>query len=165
MIAHILKFTIPAAYAILPEKMESDHATAMLLAVGLQESGFEHRHQFNGGPARSFWMFEVAGVTGVLRHQKTREHIDQALRDLCYGDLMDRIASCYKIIEHSDTLACVFARLLLWTLPVPLPSDDQPEIAYSQYLDAWRPGRPRRETWDAHYAEAWRLTLDQHGVS
>src|SRR5439155_7675752 len=143
MIAHILKFTIPAAYSLLPSKMESDYATAMLLAIGLQESGFERRQQIDGGPAHGFWQFEIAGVTGVLRHPQSRAYIDQALRDFCYDDLSDRIAGCYTIIEHSDTLACIFARLLLWTLPIPLASDDQPYLAWSQYLDAWRPGRPR----------------------
>jgi len=161
MIDHIHAFIIPAAYSLLPPKMESDYATAMLLAIGLQESGFETRHQLEGGPARGFWQFEVGGVAGVLRHEASREPLDRVLRDLCYGDLVDRIASVYKILEHHDVLACVCARLLLWTIPFGLPSDDQPDLAWSQYVSAWRPGDPRRETWDAHYAEAWRRTLDR----
>jgi hypothetical protein len=161
MIDHIQRYTIPAAYALLPPEMESDHATAMLLAIGLQESGFLYRAQAHGGPARGFWQFEVGGIAGVLRHARTREPLYAALTALRYDGLSDRIASCYKIVEHSDTLAAVFARCLLWTLPLALPSEDEPDRAWLQYLDAWRPGKPRRETWDAWYRVAWDRVLNR----
>lgn len=162
MIDHVHRFVIPAAYALLPPKMESDYATAMLLASGAQESGFRSRRQVDGGTAHGLWQFDPgngAAVAGVLRHPRTRQYIEPVLTTLCYTNLHDRIASCYNIIEHNDTLACVFARLLLWTFPLPLPSDDQPELAWKQYLECWRPGTPRRETWDAYYADAWARVL------
>lgn len=152
-------YVIPAAYALLLPKMESDHATAMLLAIGLQESRFQYRKQLNGGPAHSFWMFEAAGVAGVLRHARTRAYVDPVLTTLCYEHLHDRIASCYNIIEHHDVLACCFARWLLWTFPLPLASDDQPELAWKMYVECWRPGTPRRETWDAYYQQAWERVI------
>jgi hypothetical protein len=158
MIEHIQRYTIPAAYALLPPQMESDHATAMLLAIGLQESQFLQRSQLKG-PARGFWQFELGGIAGVLRHERTRAPMHEVLTTLRYGALSDRVASCYKIIEHSDTLACVFARLLLWTLPFALPEEDQPERGWLQYVQAWRPGIPRRETWDVYYRDAWDRVL------
>lgn len=159
MIDHIHNYVIPAAYSVLPPRMESDHATAMLLAIGRQESGFQHRAQLNGGPARGFWMFEQNGIAGVLRHARARDHADRALEALVYHDLGDRIASCHRLVEDNDTIACVFARLLLWTIPLPLASEDQPALAWSQYVEAWRPGKPRRESWDVYYEEAWSRVL------
>lgn len=159
MIDHIHQFVIPAAYDLLPEKMASERATAMILAIGLQESGFTYRKQLNGGPAHGFFMFELGGISGVLRHHASREYADAALRALCYGHLGSRIESCYSIIEHHDTLATVFARLLLWTLPDELPAADEPERAWAQYVAGWRPGRPRAEAWIGHFTRAWDLVV------
>lgn len=160
MIAHALRFTLPAAYALLPVEMGSSEASALLLAIGLQESRFLARRQVQQGPARGFWQFERGGIAGVLRHPLTAHHVKAALRALRYGDVAAanatrKIIACHTIVEHHDPLACVFARLLLWTLPAPLPTRDEPDRAWNQYLDAWRPGRPHPETWPSFYAEAW----------
>ncbi len=46
----------------------------MLLAIGLQESRFEHRRQLGNGPARGFWQFEAGGgVKGVMTHLASRD--------------------------------------------------------------------------------------------
>ncbi|MFD2404962.1 hypothetical protein [Azorhizophilus paspali] len=44
--------------------MNSLQAETMLLAIGLQEFAFRHRHQI-GGPAHSYWMFERAWRAGA----------------------------------------------------------------------------------------------------
>jgi hypothetical protein len=41
---------IAAALSLLPDRMTSPEAVVQMLAIGLQESRFEHRHQI-GGPA------------------------------------------------------------------------------------------------------------------
>lgn len=52
---------------LLPAKMDTPKARVMMLAIGMQESRFEHRKQI-GGPARGFFQFEEAGgVRGVLK--------------------------------------------------------------------------------------------------
>src|SRR5690606_35531315 len=64
----VVEQAIWPAYALLPSRMDSDRATVMLLAIGLQESRFEHRRQIKG-PARGFWQFERGGgVRGVMTH-------------------------------------------------------------------------------------------------
>ena len=139
---------MPAALAILPPKMDSAEARAMLIAIGLQESRFQHRKQL-GGPAHGFWQFESAGgVHGILTHPVTKPIIAGVLEVLRYtpGD-------CYDAIADNDVLACVFARLLLWTHPEPLPRDAA--AAWGYYLATWRPGKPHRRTWNAFYASAW----------
>ena len=148
-LSYIADCVIPAALLVLPKAMDSDEARAMLVAIGLQESGFLHRRQI-GGPARGFWQFEAGGVNGVLRHQATKDIIAPLIAEMRYTQ-----AQCYAALEHNDILAAIFARLLLWTLPDPLPSDAAD--GWAQYLDAWRPGKPHRLTWDGHYERAWEM--------
>lgn len=157
MIDLIQRQTLPAAFSLLPPEMASPASTAMLLAIGLQESRFLHRAQV-GGPALGFWQFERGGgTTGVLRHGQTQGHAREVLRALRYGDLAD-VGAIHSILQHNDVLAAAFARLLLWTLPASLPAQDAPGSAWEQYLAAWRPGNPHRDTWDSFYDEAWTRT-------
>ncbi|WP_281915975.1 hypothetical protein [Caldimonas thermodepolymerans] len=147
----ILADAVEPALGLLPGQMDSDRARLMLLAIGLQESRFEHRRQI-GGPARGFWQFERAGgVQGVLRHAATRELAKAVCAER--GVAADATA-VYERLEHDDLLACAFARLLLWTDPQPLPVPGDASASWQYYLRTWRPGKPHRHTWDALYAQA-----------
>lgn len=150
---YLRAFVIPAAYAVLPPVMASPEATALVLAIGWQESRFTSRQQ-RGGPARGLWQFETTGVTGVLAHQKSAEAARGALKALEYPHTPTPFG-CYDAIGHNDVLAACFARLLLWTLPGPLPTREQREIGWTQYVAAWRPGKPRHESWGQAWAVAW----------
>lgn len=142
---------IPAAMKLLPARLDSFEARVHMVAIGLQESRFAHRLQAGGGPARGFWQFESGGgVRGVLSHAATKPLIEPVLKVLQY-----KPHECYYAIEHNDTLAAVFARLLLFSHPKPLPEGS--EDAWRYYLDTWRPGKPHPETWAAFYAQAWAL--------
>lgn len=144
-----LKRTIPAAMSMLPDKMDGREARVMLLAIGLQESRFEYRRQIKG-PARGFWQFEEGGgVKGVLTHHATRDHARAACNALCYSPLQSIV---YPALADNDVLACVFARLLLWSHPEPLATTA--EDGWKQYLDTWRPGKPHPETWPALFEKA-----------
>lgn len=155
MLQRLAEFTIPAAYAVLPARMASPSATAMLLAIALQESRCAARRQLRG-PARGFWQFELAGLRGVQTHPSSKPHLEAALSALSY--LADAsIHHFYVAIEHSDVLAAVFARLLLWTDPDELPAADEPDRGWNIYVRCWRPGRPRPESWLANYETAWSL--------
>lgn len=157
MLAMIHTYVIPAAYSILPESMKSERATAMLLAIALQESLCIHRKQV-GGPARGFWQFESGGgVAGVRTHPMSRNEAQSTMLLLRYPTNLVN-ADVHKLLEHNDVLAAVFARLLLWTLPAPLPKrEDPPQVSWNQYLAAWRPGRPHPDTWPENHARAWAL--------
>lgn len=149
---YIGRIVIPAAMAMLPSEMDSTDARALLLAIGLQESGFKHRRQVKG-PALSFWQAESGGgFRGLLTHPATRELARAILRTMAYGDPDD---TDFAAIENNDILACIAARLLLWTHPGPLPRNAAD--AWGYYLATWRPGKPHRETWDPHYAAALEL--------
>lgn len=150
MVEHIRKFTVPAAYSLLPAPMATPEATRMLIAIGWQESRFLYRKQI-GGPATGWWQFETAGVSGVLAHPSSRELIRKALIDLRYADPPTPYG-CHIAIQHNDVLACVFARLLLWTLPRPLATTS--DQGWTDYLAAWRPGKPHPETWKQAWAIA-----------
>lgn len=157
MIHFFHQHIVPAAYALLPLEMCSPAATALVLAIGLQESMFEHRRQVNG-PARGFFQFEKGGgVRGVLMHPASKTHAQAALSALEYPRSTWTPTACYAAIEHHDVLAFVFARLLLLTLPEPLPAREDFDGSWQQYLEAWRPGAPRPERWETNYRAAWNL--------
>ena len=67
----ILRRAINPALRLLPHEMVSDEARQLMLTIGLQESGFETREQYGGGPARSYWQFELGteashgGIWGI----------------------------------------------------------------------------------------------------
>lgn len=139
------------ALRLLPVEMSSPAAMAMVVAICLQESRLKHRRQL-AGPARGYAQFEVGGVRGVLTHSATSSLAAQVCAQL---DFQPDPYEVQVAITCNDILMCAFARLLLWTLPKALPEPDDPEGGWQQYLSAWRPGRPHRETWDAFYEQAW----------
>lgn len=124
-------------------------AEAMLLAIGLQESGFVHRDQVvpgkpygQVGPATGFWQFELrGGTTGVLNHPATGAKARQ-LCDQYQLSSLPTAAWQFFAEEAGDELACDFARLLLLTDMVPLPMavESTWEVAFNYYLRNWRPG-------------------------
>lgn len=151
-LAYVQNIILPTALSLLPAKMDSVPARAMLLAIGLQESRFEHREQI-GGPARGFWQFEKGGgVHGVLEHPASQSLILAQLRSMAYDA---KVETSYEAIVDNDVLACLFARLLLWTHPKALPARHDTDGAWHYYERTWRPGKPHRKTWDAFYEDAW----------
>ena len=156
MTSYLHRHIVPAAYDVLPAHMATPEATALVMAIALQESACAHRTQMHG-PAKGFWQFEAqGGVRGVLQHPSTRSYAKAALVALCYRPTLTA-AEIHAALEHNDVLACVWARLLLWTLPDALPSSHEPEKAWGLYLAAWRPGKPHPKTWDGYYTRAWAL--------
>lgn len=146
------RLVITPALAILPERMDTPAARAMLIAIALQESGLMHRRQLAGGPAHGSWQFEPIGVQGVLSHHATGELAAGVAGVLLYPADRDVI---YQAIADNDLLACAFARLLLWRDPEPLPERGQGAKAWEQYLRLWAPGRPRPEKWSDNWLAGW----------
>src|SRR3990167_5653674 len=135
-LAYVHKHVIPAALGMLPARLDTPDARAMLLAIGLQESRFQYRRQI-GGPARSFWQAESGGgFRGILFHAETRQLARDILSRTRYGEPDE---SDFAAIEHNDILACCGARLLLYSHPKPLPKQGETEYAWRYYLDTWRP--------------------------
>ncbi len=149
-ISEIRKAAIAPAMALLPGSMNSPAAELMLLAIGLQESGFRSRHQ-QGGPAHGYWQFELAGVRCVLQHPKSQA----PLLALCKARKLAASApEIYRALEFDDILAAGVARLLLWTDPAPLPAPGDIEASWRYYQRCWRPGRPRYDHWNDLYPQA-----------
>ena len=160
-------YLLPACANLFPHRtgsMMSLEAQAMLLAIGLQESEFKHRQQLTGGfrdwwksltgPAAGYWQFERIGVKGVMEHQSTKGMAQQLCITMGYPVDVDTI---WSAIRYDNILAVAFARLALYRLPQPLPKRDQPGIAWSQYLSAWRPGKPHPEKWERNWERAWSI--------
>lgn len=160
-LTEIRERAITPALALLPARMSSPEAEVMLLAIGLQESRFQHRRQLVGspprptGPAKSFWQAELGGgmVTGLLRYH------DDRVRDLAVGLCAVRGVdpsprAVWDAIERDDVLAAGLARLLLWTDPARLPALGDADGAWQLYIRVWRPGKPHRSTWADLYGRA-----------
>lgn len=155
LLQQINREVIDQTMALFPAKFDSVKARVMLLAIGLQESRFEHRRQV-GGPARGFWQFELGGgVRGVMTHEASRAHANRICRRRGVpSGVPGSVAAAYRGLEKDDILACSFARLLLWTDPKPLPNVGAVNEAWDCYIRNWRPGKPHRGTWNDLYADA-----------
>lgn len=161
-LSDVVEKAIKPALAMLPARMRSREAIVMLLAIGLQESLFKYRRQMGNGPARGLWQFEKMGaVNGVLQHRSSAKLALDACRERSVTATADDV---HAKLEHDDVLAAVFARLLLWTDPKPLPALNDTESAWQLYLRTWRPGAYSRGTpeyraalrkkWGGYYAQA-----------
>lgn len=152
-----LRTAILPAMTLLPERMASKEAYAMLLAIALQESRLDYRRQRPVAHARGYWQFERnGGVVGVLTHAQTKPFAREICARLDYDPHPTII---WEAIEDNDVLAAAFARLLLWTVPEALPSRLGHSVGWNQYLKSWRPGKPHQHTWNAFFTEAWN-TID-----
>lgn len=168
-LSEIIAAGIDPALALLPAKMNTPEARLLLLAIGLQESRFEHRRQLVGnpprptGPAKSFWQAEQGGgmVHGVRLHDATRAAAAQLYQA---RGVPARDAAIWDAIEHDDVLAAGLARLLLWSDPLPLAEVGAEEASWALYLRTWRPGAyargapaqraELRAKWSRNYAMA-----------
>lgn len=155
---------IDPAMKLLPELMDSARARVMLLAIGMQESRFEHRFQvLNGtkakGPARSFWQFERGGgCKGVVQHELSKPH----MRKVCEARGVDFTATAlWNAMETDDVLASAAARLLLWTDPRRLPELGDEKGSWRLYERVWRPGKPHPETWGKFYRQSLQHLYDK----
>lgn len=149
-VEHVRDRLIPAACALTGIR-DTPEARVLMLAIGLQESRFQHRRQIRG-PARGFWQHEAGGGTaGVLRHEASRA---RALR-VCQARGVVPVPSIVnEALATDDLLAACFARLLLFTDPRPLPRIGDAAGAWDYYIWNWRPGKPHRHTWGELYARA-----------
>lgn len=166
MLDAIRLYIIRPGLLLLPERMRSPEAEALLLAIGLQESRFEHRRQIvrnrDGllvptGPARGWPQFERIGLQEVMTNRLTRQHFESVCEVLRYPLNFDFV---FEGITHNDTLACCAARLLLWADPEPLPGATEMQAGWRYYLRQWRPGKPHFETWPNFWRDAWEFAPD-----
>lgn len=124
----------------------SDGARVLVTAIAGQESRWAARRQV-GGPARSYWQFELkGGVAGLFRL------VPRQLGAVCAAcDVTFDAATVFEAMAWHDMLACAMARLLLWSDPAPLPLRGDIDGAWEYYRRTWRPGLPRPESWAGIY--------------
>lgn len=134
--------------------MVAKPAKILLLAIAGQESSWAARYQnapsSSPGPARGFWQFEQGGgVHGVLTHAASKDLAAKVCESL---DVAVNEAAVWRALEGSDLLAAMFARLLLWTDPYAVPTEQ--DAGWDCYLRLWRPGAPRPDDWPDNWAAA-----------
>lgn len=136
----------------IPRSREAD---LILLAIAGQESSWRHTYQVLNtpglkGPARGYWQFEKnGGVAGVMRHPSTEARARELAQ--ARGHPWDR-ALLWGALETDSTLAAGFARLLLWTDPRPLPTNQA--AGWKYYIRNWRPGKPHPSKWPSLWEQA-----------
>ena len=150
----ILHDFVNPGMGLLPEKMRTPQAQAMLLAIGLQESGFATTVQYGGGPAHSYWQFERGGgVKGVLGHPASKDLAAAVCKER--GVAVDAM-SVWQAMAKDQVLSAALARLLLWTDAASIPglvSENGP-ASWMMYLRNWRPGKPHEAAWQGHWDAA-----------
>lgn len=150
---------IPPTLAKLGARYATPEAQLMLLAIGIQESGFRCRDQGDPriiGPARGFWQFEQRGGCAEFEKAALLEVFRKAAVRLGYAT--DRHYTWIRSGEpEGDRLACIMARAVLFLDPRPLPGCGDRAGAYEQYLARWRPGKPSARRWATAYATAMRI--------
>lgn len=146
---------ITPALALLPAKLDTQLARRHMLAIFLQEADGIHRYQVlkggKKGPARGLpQMEEGGGVRGVLTHPASKE----LARKVCkVRVVLPTAAAVWARMEFDDILAAAFARLLIYTDPKALPSEEQAAWEMYRYR-LWRPGKPHPEKWARCWARA-----------
>lgn len=141
----------PAIEILGSQRYDSREARVMLLAIGLQETGFATRVQHGNGPGRSFWQFEQGGVNGIYGHPRT---CDPLMRLASARGVVFTPLAIYRALLSDDVLGAGCARLLLFSDAAALPSANDPLGGWKYYLRNWRPGKPRPEAWPVNYANA-----------
>ena len=149
------------ALILLPTEMYTPEAVVSLLAIGLQESRFEHRRQLVGnppkpiGPAKGLWQFEkLGGCKGVVNHLASRYWMSRVCD---HRKVPFNATAIWNAIEIDDILAAAAARLLLFTDSRKLPLVGDEKAAWNLYMRTWRPGKPHRATWSEMYSQAVEL--------
>lgn len=167
---------IPSTLALCPSLTWNDQARVLIGAICLQESGGRDVQQEGNGPADGYPQFEVEAIREILENAATAKMAMQAVHAsgiLDFGSEQDAQGnqgaagpgvsplspSQIATVVHAKflnfpTLQIVFARLMLWANPNPLPELGDCDDAWNYYDSTWHPGRPRRETWDAYYAQS-----------
>ena len=152
---------LPPALSLLGPRYDTPAARAMMIAIAIQESRLQARVQV-GGPARSYWQFELGGITGIVTHKASRD----ALKAVC--DALNyefTAAAIFTAIKDNDILAAACARLLLFTSPKALPDKSDIMGAWRLYSEElWKPGTPRFSTWAANWAKAWEVVEAVNGA-
>lgn len=134
-----------------------DRARVLLLAIAGQESLILHRDQVDTGPAflgpaLGLWQFERGGgVKGVLNYSTTKA----IAGNLCAAaGVAAEPDAAWRALKVNDTLACHFARLLLWTDWKALPHVDDSPGGWDMYQRCWRPGKPHPDKWSGNWRVA-----------
>lgn len=152
------KVVVPALQ-LLPAQMTSSEAKVIILAIGLQETHFRSRQQYNDGPATGFFQFELGGVREVLQNRRT----SQIIQDVCSQlDVDCTDIAIHEALKTNDVLTVVMARLLLWCDPHAMPAMDDVEGSWNSYIYEWMPGKPRRLDWTANHALALKTVLSSN---
>ncbi|MFC5694160.1 hypothetical protein ACFPU0_01140 [Pseudomonas sp. GCM10022186] len=151
-LVEIRRTVLEPALAMLPPALGGARAEVMLLAIGLQESGFHDRRPVSG-PERGYWRVDPDddSLGAVLRHPATAAMAVEVCDRQQVPPIEERV---FAALEHDDLLSAVFVRLRLHIEGERLPPVGEVGDAWNLYCRAWRPQEPDRRHWGRSYAQA-----------
>ena len=131
-------------------------AQRMLLAIMKQESNLEHRFQvldyktLKAGAARGWGQHEQGNISLLMKHSVAEPMLRQLTQA---ASVQWDAAAIWRAMEGHDNLSVGISRILLWTDPGKLPTDEN--AAWDCYAErVWKPGKPNREKWVTSWREA-----------
>jgi hypothetical protein len=141
---------IEPGLSLLPGYMVCDQSRVQLMSIAGVETNWAARAQkVEDGPppALGYWQFQADGVAGVLEAQRSLMTAVCATLDI-------PPTSIWSAIQYNDPLACVVARLLLWSDREALPAIGDANGGFDYYVRNWRPGKPDKTRWGPAYSTA-----------
>lgn len=136
-------------------------AVSLIIGTAAAESGFKHREQIGGGPARGLWQMEPYTAIDIWNNYLSYQKVGDRKK---YWRILARAADIpedyvpvpqgEKYIEHylmNDDVACVLARIHYKRVPKPIPPRTYQQANYwkkyyntehgagtvGHYLGAW----------------------------
>lgn len=124
----------------------------LLCAIAIQESKLKYRRQMPRGPAMSFWQIEGKTANDCVGRCTP-------VRDFCKGwvgvsGFSNPGSLGEYAIRYNDAVACAIAAGILRLHPSLLPEVGDEDGAWRTYVGAWRPGKPRPNSWPDAYKQA-----------
>jgi hypothetical protein len=126
-------------------------ARVLIMATWGQESSWTFRLQ-NGGPARSYGMFErKGGLSNVMGNKTTLNWLTMICNEL---DIPVSQTVVFEAMAWNDDLAVAMTRFNYYLVPSPIPALGKQDDAYHYYDNRWGPGTKRPQDWPANYQES-----------
>lgn len=149
---------ITAGLQLLPPALDVPNARRFMVSWALQETALAALRQYGNGPAASVYQFERPTIQLVLDHAKAGPLAKSACGAVGVQPTARAIWDHFQTMP-GQALASVFARLLMWCDPHPLPlTAADGWTFYAKYVV--RPGKPHEGTWPAN----WNAASDAVGI-
>lgn len=152
--ADLLNPTLDEIAEFAPMMTRNRALRVLMTSIAGQESNWEHRVQIPSGMAHSLFQIEEATIPLIIANPASKELFTVGMdhfqiQDRSAPALFDLMAD-----EAGDKVSVLFARLLLWCNPKPIPYEDEEQALFKYYRETWRPKHAVWARWPVVYGQA-----------